>query len=138
MKANPARSENVITSSNPAYGHFQISRQECNTKEEEKGKRWNKRKQGTFRYIRLFKLKQIVKVNIATLYTIYLGIVQQLPMLLHSFVSLTVLSMKPMKFLSSLSRSQNRKMTQRKTREKTIPMNCYLFTHPGNKKSKVE
>ena len=51
VKANPARSENVVTSSNPAYGHFHISRQECNTKEE-KGKRWNKRKQGTFRYIR--------------------------------------------------------------------------------------
>ena len=56
VKANPARSENVITSSNPAYGDFQISRQECNTKEEEKGEKWNKRKQGTFRYIRLFKL----------------------------------------------------------------------------------
>jgi len=69
VKANPARSENVITSSNAAYGHFQISRQECNTKEEEKEKRWNKRKQGTFRYIRLFKLKQIATVNIATLYT---------------------------------------------------------------------
>ena len=53
MKANPARSENVITSSNAAYGHFQISRQEHDTKEEEKGKRWNKRKQGTFRYTTL-------------------------------------------------------------------------------------
>jgi len=62
VKANPARSENVITSSNPAYGHFQISRQEYDTKEEEKGKRWNKRKQGTFRYIRLFKLKQQVLI----------------------------------------------------------------------------
>ena len=28
VKTNPARSENVITSSNPAYGSFQISRQE--------------------------------------------------------------------------------------------------------------
>ena len=63
MKANPARSENLITSSNQAYEHFQISRQEYDTKEdeeedtkeEEKGKRWNKRKQGTFRYTRLFK-----------------------------------------------------------------------------------
>ena len=145
MKANPAISENVNTSSNAAYGHFQISRQEYDTKEEEKGKRWNKRKQGTFRY---FKLKQqvlivviIVKVNIATLYYIpryHFTEVQQLPTLLYSFVSLTVPLMKPMKFLSYLSRSQNRKMTQRKTREKTIPMNCYLFTHPGNKKSKVE
>ena len=35
VKANPARSENVITSSNPAYGHFQISRQEHDTKEDE-------------------------------------------------------------------------------------------------------
>ena len=35
VKANPARSENVITSSNPAYGHFQISRQEDDTKEDE-------------------------------------------------------------------------------------------------------
>ena len=35
VKANPARSENVITSSNVAYGHFQISRQEHDTKEDE-------------------------------------------------------------------------------------------------------
>ena len=35
VKANPARSENVITSSNPAYGHFRISRQENDTKEDE-------------------------------------------------------------------------------------------------------
>ena len=35
MKANPATSENVITSSNPAYGHFQISRQENDTKKDE-------------------------------------------------------------------------------------------------------
>ena len=44
MKVNPARSENVITSSNPAYGHFRISRQ---TKEDDR------KKQGTIRYIRL-------------------------------------------------------------------------------------
>ena len=59
---------------------------------------------------------------------------QQLPMLLHSFVSLTVLLMKPMKFPSSLSRSQNRKMTPRKMKKRTIPMNRYLLIHPGNKK----
>ena len=34
VKANPARSENVITSSNPAYGHFRILRQENDTKED--------------------------------------------------------------------------------------------------------
>ena len=62
VKANPARSENVITSSNAAYGDFQIPRQEYDTKEEEKGKRWNKRNQGTFRYIRLFKFKQQVLI----------------------------------------------------------------------------
>ena len=55
-------------------------------------------------------------------------------MLPHSFVSLTVLQMKPMKFLSSLSRAQEREMTPRKMRERTIPMNRYLLTHPGNKK----
>ena len=34
VKVNPARSENVI-SSNPAFGHFQSSRQENDTKEDE-------------------------------------------------------------------------------------------------------
>ena len=45
VKANPARSKNVITSSNLAYGQFRMSRQ---TEEDEKGDRWNKGKQ---RYI---------------------------------------------------------------------------------------
>ena len=45
VKANPARSKNVITSSNLAYGQFRMSRQ---TEEDGKGDRWNKRKQ---RYI---------------------------------------------------------------------------------------
>ena len=35
VKVNPARSENVISSSNPAFGHFQSSRQENDTKEDE-------------------------------------------------------------------------------------------------------
>lgn len=35
VKANAAGSENVITSNNPAYGHFRISRQENDTKEDE-------------------------------------------------------------------------------------------------------
>ena len=39
VKANPARSENVVTSSNPAYGHFQISRQKNDRKKEEKGEK---------------------------------------------------------------------------------------------------
>ena len=59
---------------------------------------------------------------------------QQLPMLLHSFVLLTVLPMKHMKFLSSLSRCQGREMTPRKMRKRTIPMSHYLLTHPGNRK----
>ena len=36
VKANPARSKNVISSSNPAFGHFQSSRQENATKEDER------------------------------------------------------------------------------------------------------
>ena len=39
VKTNPARSENVITSSNPAYGHFQISRQKSERKKEEEGEK---------------------------------------------------------------------------------------------------
>ena len=35
VKVNPARSKNVIFSSNPAYRHFQSSRQENDTKEDE-------------------------------------------------------------------------------------------------------
>ena len=69
---------------------------------------------------------------------IHLGIIQQLLLLLHSFVSLTVLQMKPMKFLSSLSKSQDRKMTPRKMRERTILMNRYLLTHPGNNSRKTQ
>ena len=38
-KDSQARSENVITSSNPAYGHFRTSRQEYDTKEDKEGKR---------------------------------------------------------------------------------------------------
>ena len=35
VKVNPARSKNVISSSNPAFGHFQSSRQENDIKEDE-------------------------------------------------------------------------------------------------------
>ena len=65
---------------------------------------------------------------------IYINTLVQLSMLPHSFVSVTVLQMKPMKFPSSLSRAQEREMTPRKMRERTIAMNRYLLTHPGNKK----
>ena len=37
-KDSQARDENVIISSSPAYGHFQISRQEHDTKEDKEGK----------------------------------------------------------------------------------------------------
>ena len=92
-----------------------------------------------------FKLKQqvlivviIVKVNIATLYYIPRYHTTAIPTLPHSFVLLTVLQMKPMKFLSSLSRAQNREMMRRKMRKRTIPMNHYLLTHPGNEYTYVD
>ena len=85
-----------------------------------------------------FKLKLSVdrcyKQYCYTLILLYISTLVQLSMLPHSFVSVTVLQMKPMKFPSSLSRAQDRKMTPRKMRESTIPMNRYLLIHPGNKK----